>query len=175
MMQLLKILLFTFFVIFFEQALSAQKRNRLAVVETKNAGINFVISELYTTSIKDYNKPKAVIVLNIRSDSGKHEVRTALLNKDDFQWLLRGKRDELYGITEIHSVPVLVFGNNASDLFSVTAIRRKVKWVNTKRSVQRFLNYSEPPPIIFEPEVLVYVLKGDSIEIKYRGIYTIIR
>lgn len=154
-------------------ACNNREPNPIKVLELKYSKVIDILSEVYLAN-SQYNWDKAVFVINVKEDGGKYELKIAVLYKQDFGWLLRDKKEKLYGCFEFNKRPVLVFGEFANNFFSETDELRKFDWLKVLPRKKVTGKEIEEPPIIFEPEVWKYKFEQGTFLFVQKGTYSIL-
>jgi hypothetical protein len=123
--------------------------------------VNRIITEVIAgQSIQDWDR--AVILLRVQKKDGEYEVRGTKINKVHFGWLLRGKKDRIFGFFEYSGKEVLVFGESADRFFSKTDRTRTFEFLEIKP--EKEINEIPQPPPVFEPKVWIYnYVNGDLV------------
>lgn len=134
-----------------------------------------VIVPVFESIDSEYSKEKSVIVLRITSRHNGHEVKAAVLYKDDFKWYLVDKKDKLFGFTKYGGVLVLVFGESADEFYQKTRRKETFPFLEA-------LDYEKdttPAEIemeadMFEPVVWQYSVMKKDFELIDKGAFSLL-
>lgn len=118
-----------------------------------------LLNNTYEANQSLYSLDKSVMVLRVSEffEKEKYEFRTAMVYKSDFNWYLEDTSDSLFGFFNYQDLIVLVFGDASKHFFTKTGYSKEIEFLHNRSEQNQIPEEIEKPPMIFEPEVWVYI------------------
>lgn len=124
-----------------------------------------LISNIHQQPIYQYyNLEKIIFIIDIKQhNNGSYILEISIAYKQDMDYLLKKKKQTLYGYFGGYIYPVFVFSDRGDNpFFYKTNKMVKIPWLTIKKEKKYKI---PPPPIIYEPPIWVYRFTNNIFEL----------
>jgi hypothetical protein len=156
------------------EVIASVKNNEVELLEVSDLKIQGILDTTKKQIENHYRMEDRVYIMRCENINNSFEIRLSTFNEGSLSDYLRDKKDKLAGYFYNGDNVVLVFGEY-SPIFKKSA---KFKEFGFLKSIQKKL-YKEgeipPPPVNYEPIVLIYRYEGGQFTLEEQGIVSLLK